>query len=108
MLTYFPKSLKNKAKSSFPVFKVTPFQSRLRPAKSLYDTANVHPVLHRGYPVFDTIFDTLNDKASGLRKYKKREEVAVVKTDYDASNMHEMNHRFRFKLDGTFNRTSAM
>ncbi|KAK1937595.1 hypothetical protein X943_003207 [Babesia divergens] len=106
MSTYFPKSLKNKAKSSFPVFKVTPFQSRLRPAKSLYDTANVHPVLHRGYPVFDTIFDTLNDKASGLRKYKKREEVTVVKTDYDASNMHEMNHRFRFKLDGTFNRKS--
>ncbi|GIX63778.1 uncharacterized protein BcabD6B2_32130 [Babesia caballi] len=103
MSTYFPKSLKNKAKSTLQLIRPTPFLPRLRPAKSLYDTANVHPVLHRGYPVFDTIFDTLNDKASGLRKYKRREEPVSLRTDYNAGNMHEMNHRFRFKLAGTFN-----
>ncbi|ORM40901.1 uncharacterized protein BXIN_1779 [Babesia sp. Xinjiang] len=106
MSTYFPKSLKNKAKSTLPLVRQNLLQPLLRPQKSLYDTANVHPVLHRGYPVFDTIFDTLNDKASGLRKYKRREERATVRTDYDASNMHEMNHRFRFKLSGTFNAKS--
>ncbi|GBE60852.1 hypothetical protein, conserved [Babesia ovata] len=103
MSTYFPKSLKNKAKSTLPVVKQSLLLPRLRPAKSLYDTANVHPVLSRGYPVFDTIFDTLNDKASGLRKYKPKQERPVVRTDYNADNMHEMNHRFRFKLAGTFN-----
>ncbi|CDR93962.1 hypothetical protein, conserved [Babesia bigemina] len=103
MSTYFPKSLKNKAKSTLPVVRQSLLLPRLRPAKSLYDTANVHPVLSRGYPVFDTIFDTLNDKASGLRKYKPKEERPVVRTDYNAENMHEMNHRFRFKLAGTFN-----
>ncbi|EDO06690.2 hypothetical protein BBOV_II007400 [Babesia bovis T2Bo] len=106
MSTYFPKSLKNKAKSTYPVVKQSVLLAIRRPQKSLYDTANVHPVLHRGYPVFDTIFDTLNDKASGLRKYKRREEKPVVRTDYTPNDMHEMNHRFRFKLSGTFNAKS--
>ncbi|GFE55016.1 hypothetical protein BaOVIS_024200 [Babesia ovis] len=106
MSTYFPKSLKNKAKSTLPVVRKSLLQPLLRPQKSLYDTANVHPVLQRGYPVFDTIFDTLNDKASGLRKYKQREEIPQVRTDYTPSDMHEMNHRFRFKLSGTFNAKS--
>ncbi|KAK2195402.1 Acylphosphatase-like domain [Babesia duncani] len=103
MSTYFPKSLKNKAKSTVLFSRPSFFKSNLRPQKWLYDNFNVSPTLKRGYPVFDVVFDTLNQKASGLRRYKAKVEQPPVKTDYDVTNCHEMNHRFRFKILGKFN-----
>ncbi|XP_952529.1 uncharacterized protein TA11800 [Theileria annulata] len=103
MSTYFPKSLKNKAKSTFLLSRNSIFPPSRRPEKWLYDSLKTHPTLNRGYPVFDTIFDTLNQKASGLRRYRPKEEKIPVKKDYDLTNQHEMNHRFRFELNGVFN-----
>ncbi|UKK02262.2 hypothetical protein MACK_001618 [Theileria orientalis] len=103
MSTYFPKSLKNKAKSTF-LFSQNPiFPPSRRPSRWLFDSLKTHPTLDRGYPVFDVIFDTLNQKASGLRKYKPKPVSLQVKRDYDLTNHHEMNHRFRFELNGVFN-----
>ncbi|BAM39904.1 uncharacterized protein TOT_020000176 [Theileria orientalis strain Shintoku] len=102
MSTYFPKSLKNKAKSTF-LFSQNPiFPPSRRPSRWLFESLKTHPTLDRGYPVFDVIFDTLNQKASGLRKYKPKPVSLQVKRDYDLSNHHEMNHRFRFELNGLF------
>ncbi|AFZ79062.1 hypothetical protein BEWA_019070 [Theileria equi strain WA] len=103
MSTYFPKSVKNRAKAIVQYTKSPLFYSRWRPSSSLFNFTKNRPTLSRGCPVFHTVFDTLNRKATGLRRYRVKTVPQEPKTDYTPENCHNMNHRFRFELNGVFN-----
>ena len=56
----------------------------------------------RGDPVFDAKPDTGPKSISGQRKYREVKPRVQLKTDYDESDFHEMQGRFKFELKGTF------
>lgn len=56
----------------------------------------------RGVPVFSKTVDTIQNLATGNRQYKPPVKKAPLVTNFDASNFHEMNAKFQFRINGHF------
>jgi hypothetical protein len=106
--------LTNKWKTKFQVSLQKPGVPGWRPAAppaALADVVPHRPTLRRGYPVFSDAKNELGSKTmSGQRKYRapKAPIVQLKSKDFDLSNCHEMQGRFRFEVRGTFERQGVM
>ena len=100
--------LTKKWKTKFQVSLQKPGVAGWRPAAppaALSDQAPHRPALKKGYPVFSAAKNELGSKTvSGQRKYRapKAPVVQLKSEDFDLSNCHEMQGRFRFEVRGAF------
>jgi len=95
--------LSKKWKARFQISLQKPHIPGWRPAPSLLtDPYNYKLRFSRGYPIFETQSITGRQDQGSQRKFTIKAPRYVPKTDYDESNFHEVQGKFRFSLTGRF------